>query len=151
MVIFNLHFSSGDPIWFAMWQPTSHRAVVGACSGLVLLAIFEKLVSCMRSVLEVEWKRWCWPPPSPASNEKPNAASSISSGASRTFTRTIPPFIISHDIPRGVLFMGHALLRYMLMLAVMTYSASYIISILIGLSIGEVAYGRLAYESVVEF
>lgn len=86
------------------------------------------------------------------------------------YPRTIPPFIWSHDIPRGFLFIGTSILRYALMLAVMcapshflqihdfrlsdlfvvhatnyrTYSAPYIISILIGLSVGEIAFGRYA-------
>ena len=34
-------------------------------------------------------------------------------------TRTIPPFIASHDIPRGALYAFQALLMYALMLAVM--------------------------------
>ena len=33
--------------------------------------------------------------------------------------RTIPPFIASHDIPRGALYAFQALLMYALMLAVM--------------------------------
>ncbi len=37
----------------------------------------------------------------------------------RRSPRTIPPFIPSHDVPRGVLFALQALLYYALMLAVM--------------------------------
>lgn len=56
--------------------------------------------------------------------------------------RTIPPFILSHDIPRGALFAFQALLYYVLMLAVMTFQAGYLISIVAGLTIGEVLFGR---------
>lgn len=37
----------------------------------------------------------------------------------RSQTRSAPPFIASHDIPRGLLFAFQALLAYILMLAVM--------------------------------
>ncbi|TFK88567.1 hypothetical protein K466DRAFT_66691 [Polyporus arcularius HHB13444] len=62
----------------------------------------------------------------------------------RRSPRTIPPFIPSHDVPRGVLFALQALLYYALMLAVMTFQAAFIISIIVGLMIGEVLFGRYA-------
>ena len=34
--------------------------------------------------------------------------------------RTVPPFILSHDLPRGVIYMVQATLSYALMLAVMS-------------------------------
>ncbi|KAJ3503404.1 hypothetical protein NLJ89_g8450 [Agrocybe chaxingu] len=51
----------------------------------------------------------------------------------RSRLRTITPFIATHDIPRGVLYALQMLLGYGLMLAVMTYQAAYIISIVVGL------------------
>jgi len=35
-------------------------------------------------------------------------------------TRTIPPFIFSHDVPRGVLYAAQMLISYLLMLAIMS-------------------------------
>ena len=35
------------------------------------------------------------------------------------YPRTIPPFVLQHEIPRGVMFLGQSILRYMLMLVVM--------------------------------
>jgi len=56
--------------------------------------------------------------------------------------RTIVPFIAKHDIPRGVIYALQALLGYILMLAIMTFQAAYLISIVIGLGLGEVLFGR---------
>ena len=81
-------------------------------------------------------------------------------------SRTSPPFVASHDLPRGVMFAFQALLAYLLMLAVMcaplpsyltfshqltlilssrTFQAAYIISIIVGLGLGEVLFGRSGY------
>ncbi|TBU35037.1 Ctr copper transporter [Dichomitus squalens] len=62
-------------------------------------------------------------------------------------SRMIPPFIPSHDVPRGALFAFQALLFYVLMLAVMTFQAGYLISIVVGLAIGEVLFGRFGSRS----
>jgi hypothetical protein len=35
------------------------------------------------------------------------------------YPRTIPPFVLRYEIPRGVIFVGQSILRYMLMLVVM--------------------------------
>jgi len=60
--------------------------------------------------------------------------------------RTIPPFVLSHDAARGALYSLQALLSYALMLAVMTFQAAYIISIVIGLGLGEILFGRIARD-----
>ena len=46
-----------------------------------------------------------------ASNKAPRPPS--------TTSRSLPPFIASHDLPRGAIFALHSLLAYALMLAVM--------------------------------
>jgi len=58
-------------------------------------------------------------------------------------SRMIAPFIAAHDIPRGAIHALQALLGYTLMLAVMTFQAAYLISIIIGLGLGEVLFGRM--------
>ncbi|KAL0950889.1 hypothetical protein HGRIS_007648 [Hohenbuehelia grisea] len=61
----------------------------------------------------------------------------------RRFQRTIAPFIPSHDFARGAMYAGQTLLAYILMLAVMTFQAAYIISIIVGLAMGEILFGRI--------
>ncbi|KIM84565.1 hypothetical protein PILCRDRAFT_818140 [Piloderma croceum F 1598] len=72
--------------------------------------------------------------------------SSSSTGA-RKLPRKIAPFIAAHDIPRGAIHAFQALLGYTLMLAIMTFQAAYIISIIIGLGLGEVLFGRMGGTS----
>lgn len=52
-----LHFTSGDPLWFQAWAPATNGAIAGACIGLVLLAMFERMLVGVRGVLEAEWNR----------------------------------------------------------------------------------------------
>jgi len=52
-----IHFGTQDPLWFQAWSPTSSGAIVGACIGLALLAMFSRLLVGIRGVLEAEWRR----------------------------------------------------------------------------------------------
>ncbi|KAI1797680.1 Ctr copper transporter family-domain-containing protein [Ganoderma leucocontextum] len=167
-----LHFTGGDNLLFEAWHPSSNGAIAGACIGLVFFAIFERWVNGMRGVLEGRWRQQalatmtsstadnaCHAPGSPShpASRSPKLKEVGTSGVEEVNInplpsqsarrlqrpiRTIPPFIPSHDIPRGALFAFQALLYYVLMLAVMTFQAGYLISIVAGLTIGEVLFGR---------
>ncbi|KAF8323143.1 hypothetical protein DL93DRAFT_2049857 [Clavulina sp. PMI_390] len=147
-----LHFTGGDALWFQAWAPTSHGAIAGACIGLVLLAMFERLVAAMRGLLEVEWAKSASitkEDPSRAStssNEVLAAPSTASPSSSVQRLARQRPFIPTHDLARGVVYSGQAFLGYLLMLAVMTFNAGYIISIIVGLGIGEMLFGRFAFS-----
>lgn len=88
----------------------------------------------------------------------------VAPSARKMRTRTIAPFIAQQDIPRGLLHALQAFFTYTLMLAVMfvlffsvlrhlaltskrTFQAAYIIAIIAGLGIGEMAFGRIAEGS----
>jgi solute carrier family 31 (copper transporter), member 1 len=47
--------NTNDILWFKAWAPSSSGAVVGACIGLFLLAILERLVANIRSILDDLW------------------------------------------------------------------------------------------------
>ena len=53
-----------------------------------------------------------------------------------------PPFIPAIDFPRAVLFVFQAFVGYLLMLAVMSYSAWFFIAVLLGFGVGELSVGR---------
>ncbi|KAH9487151.1 CUF1-dependent copper transporter 1 [Psilocybe cubensis] len=167
MMIPYLHFTGGDFLFFEEWQPSSAGAIAGACIGLALLAILERWLGATRSVLNAHWRRRALEQSAirdkafvgrnvsserlhesndRAESEGPNAAAqppAKSNGAiSKTRIRTIAPFIAAYDIPRGILYALEMLLMYLLMLAVMTFQAAYIISIVLGLGIGEILFGR---------
>ncbi|TBU64853.1 Ctr copper transporter [Dichomitus squalens] len=160
-----LHFTSGDKLLFEAWQPSSKGAIAGACIGLLLFAIFERWVNGMRGVLEARWKKQCCHSSDPSfqnPSNSPDSKSAVLDGVEEVevnplatkaarrpqrSSRMIPPFIPSHDVPRGALFAFQALLFYVLMLAVMTFQAGYLISIVVGLAIGEVLFGRFGSRS----
>ncbi|GBE78145.1 Ctr copper transporter family-domain-containing protein [Sparassis latifolia] len=152
-----LHFIGGDSLLFKPWAPSSHGAIAGACFGLIALAIVERWVSAMRAVLEAYWRRrmraiivaQTSDPPTPS---KEKSAADVEAFTSRRSSVVVverpppifPPFIWQHDFSRGALLTLQALLAYAMMLAIMTFQAAYLISVVVGLGIGEVMFGRWA-------
>ncbi|KAI0067877.1 hypothetical protein BV25DRAFT_1794431 [Artomyces pyxidatus] len=162
-----LHFTRGDNLFFKSWAPSSAGAVVGACIGLFVLALLERLVFAGRGVMEAHWRQrlMAMTRNLPRDSAEAVYASGVGKDAKvQEFevdeepvlekdpgqrvngrrARMIAPFVASHDITRGVLYALQALLAYALMLAVMTFQAAYIITIILGLGIGEVMFGRFA-------
>ncbi|KAF8812779.1 copper transporter [Phlegmacium glaucopus] len=153
---FFLHFTPGDPLWFQGWVPQSGGAMVGACIGLFMLALVDRWLAAIRAMGEVVWRKQAEMAyinaQNAASNSKLQASKSKVSlprpTVARTITlRTIPPFIPAHDIIRGILHAGQAALTFVFMLTVMTYQVSFIISIVVGLGVGEAVFGRYISSS----
>ncbi|TFK37212.1 Ctr copper transporter family-domain-containing protein [Crucibulum laeve] len=156
-----LHFTPGDTLWFLGWVPTSKGAMGGACVGLFLMGIGERLIAAMRRGMESVWngraqREWADRMNRPstsgsaANEEKPPLKSTTvpasvarQNSITRTITmRTVSPFIASHDITRGVLHALQTALGFSFMLAVMTYNVAFILSLVIGLGVGETLFGR---------
>lgn len=53
-----------------------------------------------------------------------------------------PPFILAIDLPRSLLLLVQSAVGYLLMLSVMTFNVYFFISVLGGLTVGELAFGR---------
>ncbi|KAI0082231.1 hypothetical protein K474DRAFT_1671342 [Panus rudis PR-1116 ss-1] len=133
-----LHFVGGDYLLFKSWHPSSPGAIAGACIGLALLALLERWLSGVRAILDRRWKLSALAQMS--MREAGNAASAHCVSAqdkdvdfgdddvnntarqpdasSRTRSRVYPPFILSHDVPRGIIHAIQALLAYVLMLVI---------------------------------
>ncbi|EPQ60924.1 copper transporter [Gloeophyllum trabeum ATCC 11539] len=170
-----LHFAAGDYLIFEAWKPSSKGAVAGACIGLLVFAMLERWIAAFRGIMETRWRMEALAmvanqpgvvpldsSPTSASDGKsddgevevelrygPRGASSDEKGSTQSVpprTRTIAPFIPRHDFSRGTLYAVQALIGYALMLCVMTFQAGYIISIICGLGIGEVLFGRLGAQ-----
>lgn len=159
-----LHFSGGDYLIFKTWIPESKGAIAGACIALVAFCILERWIAALRRQMEIQWGSRALAlilqkqrnsidthiddKPEDLSNkidvtEERIPSISTTSVTTRSRPRLVPPFILMHDITRGILQAVQSLFSYTLMLAVMTFNASYIVSIVLGLAIGEVLFGRI--------
>ncbi|KAJ3790309.1 Ctr copper transporter [Lentinula aff. detonsa] len=149
-----LHFTAGDNLLFQTWHPDSSGAIAGACIGLVVVALFERWLSATRTGLQSYWHQRALALSANGTlaekcceDEDAVSAQPVSKSAPSQKKRTVPPFIVTHDILRGSIYAIQALLGYILMLAVMTFQAAYVISIILGLGIGEILFGRMSYSS----
>ncbi|KAG9128297.1 hypothetical protein FRC07_001232 [Ceratobasidium sp. 392] len=159
MMIPYLHFTPGDALFFKEWVPKSPGAVGGACVGMFALAIIQRCISAMRGVMDQHWKhrsdavvaaRFVQLRESVTSTDKVSeeggCCTSETTPAQTPAPRpTLPPFILSHELARGGMQILQSFFGYALMLAVMTFNAAFIISILLGLGVGEVLFGRFAH------
>ncbi|CAE6513241.1 unnamed protein product [Rhizoctonia solani] len=156
MMIPYLHFTPGDTLFFKEWVPKSSGAVGGPCVGLFVLAILQRCLSAMRGVMDQHWKqrsdalvaaRFVRMRDSASTDKESEQDASLTaqSRVPRAPRLTLPPFIWPHELARGAMQVLQSFFGYALMLAVMTFNAAYIISILLGLGVGEVLFGRFAH------
>ncbi|KAH7882638.1 Ctr copper transporter family-domain-containing protein [Phlebopus sp. FC_14] len=152
-----LHFTPGDTLWFLGWVPHTKGAMVGACIGIFLFAILERWISACRSLMELHWSTR-YPSAQLISTriliqlkrenitiaDKLHTSSTQRLSGIHKFRRLAPPFIPAHDITRGVVFAAHALLGYLFMLTVMTFQLGFILSLVVGLGVGETMFGRFS-------
>jgi copper transporter 1 len=140
------HFTPGDILWFYGWVPKSIGAMVGTCIGLTLLAVMERWLGALRAGMERFWMGRSMLSQANALNRLPTEKSDKSvtkpDVLATIFMRRVPPFVLSHDFMRGVLHAGQSAIGFALMLSVMTFQLSFLISVVVGLGIGETLFGR---------
>ncbi|PIL26368.1 transporter [Ganoderma sinense ZZ0214-1] len=139
-----LHFTPGDILWFYGWVPSSKGAMVGTCIGLFLLALVDRWIAAARSVMEVHWSKRAQMAQADRLNLSQKSSSTSWPGRIRDVAtlRTGLPFIPAHDVSRGIIHGAQALIHFAIMLVIMTFQASFIISIVVGLGVGEALFGR---------
>ncbi|CAE6446477.1 unnamed protein product [Rhizoctonia solani] len=172
MMIPYLHFTGGDYLFFNTVAPTSKGAIAGACIVLAVLAILERAVAGARGIFasyalnrallrrEEPSERF-----TATQEEVSRAGKAVEIEDSTTTTassraspalntqplptqrrRSMVPFLWSYELIRGGLFIVQSFFVYAIMLAIMSFNAAYIISIIVGTSIGEILFGRFAVE-----
>ncbi|CAE6469566.1 unnamed protein product [Rhizoctonia solani] len=173
MMIPYLHFTGGDYLFFNTVAPTSRGAIAGACIILAVLAILERAVAGARGIfaLLVAHHQKIFLEQRESSGQllvtqekvpRPGKAAEIegsttmtSSRASAAFIarplstqrrRSIAPTSWSYELIRAGLFVVQSFFVYAIMLAVMSFNAAYIISIIVGTGIGEIIFGRFSVE-----
>ncbi|KDR84366.1 hypothetical protein GALMADRAFT_133684 [Galerina marginata CBS 339.88] len=157
-----LHFTPGDTVLFLGWAPGSNGAMVGACIALFVLALLDRGLAAIRASVEHRWQKR-----TQLTSEDKFDSSSLPSGkkqmaqvtvedksdssslpvAERSTQaainrRHVPPFVLSHAVVRGILYLGQATLMYTFMLVIMTFQAAFVISIILGLGVGEMLFGH---------
>ncbi|KAF5374364.1 hypothetical protein D9758_004714 [Tetrapyrgos nigripes] len=146
-----LHFTKGDILLFDTVAPSSPGAIFATCLIMFLLSILDRYAHAARRGLERQLALRAnqlivnYPTTFPEDFSATGKAS-VTLPAAESNPCCTPPqsrFILSHDLSRGVMTGFEITLHYLLMLVVMTFNASYIISIILGAVVGEIAFGRL--------
>ncbi|KAJ7150068.1 Ctr copper transporter family-domain-containing protein [Mycena crocata] len=147
-----LHFTPGDALLFSTIAPSSAGAVFGACVVLFLIAILERWLRAVGRGIEGRFRRRTTRLASYAffnnsnsnpDSKEPSALANTPQVDVRNQTSDKNRFIFSHELTRGALAGLETTLHYLLMLVVMTFNAAYIIAVILGVVVGEVAFGRL--------
>ncbi|KAI0776532.1 CTR copper uptake transporter [Trametes elegans] len=148
-----LHFTPGDIVLFNGWVPSSNGAMVGTCIGLFLLALVERWIAACRGVMEAHWRKRAQIVQADRLNLPMNGKKSagVNTGRLRDSLtlRSSTPFILAHDLTRGILHAAQATLQFAFMLIVMTYQVGFILAIVIGMGVGETLFGRFASHAAV--
>ncbi|KAH8818578.1 Ctr copper transporter [Flagelloscypha sp. PMI_526] len=137
-----LHFTKGDTLLFKSIVPTKPGAIFGACLVIFIIAIGGRWISSVargvnqRGILSIMVKGMrlrmsLLPPPDlyarqPSSHAPSNYATQI----------------LSNELARSTLLGLETTIHYLLMLIVMTFNVSYIISSILGSVVGELIFGR---------
>ncbi|KAJ7478554.1 CTR copper uptake transporter [Mycena latifolia] len=135
-----LHFSLGDTLWFAGCVPQSK----GALAGLFVLALVDKWVAAVRAMMEAHWRAAAHAGVNTCKNEKGEEKDVRGKVRKRVMRLQAPPFVPAHDVMRGAMHAFQAVLGFVFMLAVMTFQASFILALVLGLGVGEALLGRYA-------
>ncbi|KAJ7732122.1 Ctr copper transporter [Mycena metata] len=142
-----LHFTPGDALIFESIVPTSAGAVFGACLIFFLISVGDRYLRAACRGFEREFsQRTQRLARTYHFTEAADNSDSKASGDSEAHSPAAPAparFILSHELSRGFLAGLQSTLHYLLMLVVMTFNASYIISVILGVVVGEVAFGRM--------
>ncbi|KAM0806245.1 Ctr copper transporter [Usnea florida] len=157
-------FSSKDTVLFSnRLRPSNTGQYAGICIFLIVLAAFLRCLLSYRAMLEHGWRRTELQRQQVAvTGERQDGdggrlrENDIGAGTRRNSSplgkssprRYSVPWRLSTDIPRAFLDMVIALVGYLLMIAVMTMNVGYLCSILGGIFLGSLMFGRFAVNFV---
>ncbi|KAJ6605110.1 Ctr copper transporter [Mycena sp. CBHHK59/15] len=147
-----LHFAPGDTLLFNSIVPTSSGAIFGACLIFFLISVGDRYLRAACRGVERTFSQRAkrlttayYHFDDAADSSGGSAASHAKAPASELDKPAAAPgrFILSHELSRGALAGLQTTIHYLLMLVVMTFNAAYIVSVILGVVVGEAAFGRL--------
>ncbi|KAJ7073228.1 Ctr copper transporter [Mycena belliarum] len=137
-----LHFTPGDTVIFQSIDPSTAGAVFRACIFIFCLSVAERWLRAQaRNVDTYIAKREFQLATEYAFADGPSSTAECKE--SDISPAPIRQFILSHELTRGALAGLNTTLHYILMLVVMTFNGAFIMSVIIGVIVGEAAFGRL--------
>ncbi|OCL11480.1 hypothetical protein AOQ84DRAFT_287144 [Glonium stellatum] len=152
--------STVTPLFSSQWTPKSAGAYAGTCIFLIVLATLYRGTFTLKNYLEHKWLEKAMKRRYVVVAGKTPLAERISSDTdSKTVVLTangveenvkvvqspvrhVQPWRFSVDVPRAFLAVVTGGVGYLLMLAVMTFNVGYFMSVLAGIFIGELVFGR---------
>ena len=153
--------STTTPIFSSQWTPTSTAQYAGTCLFLITLAIIFRALFALgykldkRNIDAARKRRYIVVAgqtsitEETALNSEAKSAVLISERGGEEEVRvvsrkmrTVMPWRLSTDLPRALLSTVTIGVGYLLMLAVMTMNVGYFCSVLTGIFVGELAFGR---------
>lgn len=96
------HSLGTSNLWFSGWTPTTVGGTFGSAVGLFFLAVFSRLLSTISTGLSKYWDQ------NVSDMRKQQIVEAKDLGyvaAPLEEGKQVPPFIFSHDVPRGIIFM----------------------------------------------
>lgn len=158
------HTSTIDNLFSEAWTPKTIGQYAGACIFLIVLAIIYCALAAFKSIQDAKWHkderargivvagtRRNSVRSSVVDEGKPAAAvgniETVGSGNSGEGEEKenpwTAPWRLSIELPRAAISTVVSGVGYLLMLAVMTFNVGYFLSVLAGIFVGELAFGRL--------
>ncbi|KAK7042009.1 Ctr copper transporter [Favolaschia claudopus] len=136
-----LHFTPGDVVLFDTIQPTSAGTIFATCLIFFLISVGDRYLRAVAHRLEhYRVRNAVHLAEFEAAHD---SKAQLPEGANTAIAVPSNRFILSHELSRGFLAGLQSLIHYTLMLVVMTFNVAYIISIILGVVVGEIAFGRL--------
>ncbi|KAI8082712.1 Ctr copper transporter family-domain-containing protein [Halteromyces radiatus] len=154
MTMGTFHWSStGDALWFDAWMPKSEPAYIGACIGLFVFAVVSRGLLALE-VYFVSWRARRFESIHQANHIsmsqtqlKDQTSTSSQSLTNKDYPTElglplVPPFSWITDPIRSFLTTFSSFVSYLLMLVVMTGNGGFFIVVIVGIFVGEIAFGR---------